>query len=75
MQSSKDARAVCRALGVGAIRFIHFKLIFVPPDKTKLINQCPGFELDPFGFNLSLPLTDDGPNSWAISRFLIQPLL
>lgn len=56
MRSSKD---VCRAVGVdvsfAAICFIHFKLIFILTDKLKLIIQCPDFELDPFGFNLSQP--------------------
>lgn len=54
-----SSKGVCRAVGVdirfAAICFIHFKLIFLPPDKLKLINQCPGFELDPFAFNLSQP--------------------
>lgn len=42
-------------LAFPAISFIHFKLIFIPADKVKLINQCPGFELDPVAFNLSQP--------------------
>lgn len=37
-------------LAFPAISFIHFKLIFIPADKLKLINQCPGFELDPVAF-------------------------
>lgn len=58
MRCSKDAGDVCRAVGVNfaSICFIHFGLIFIPTDKMKLINRCPGFELDPFSFNLSQPL-------------------
>lgn len=66
-------------LAFPAISFIHFKLIFIPADKVKLINQCPGFELDPVAFKFvtaanAKTVRDCVLTCWPISGFLFWTL-